>query len=129
MTHPAKILEELRESKPNASIDHWVFGIYNSSRCKKTAGLKGLLAASGESLIFKSGRNGEESHLIEVSFDEVSKVEAQLTGTVNVAIHFTDGGHMEMSYISRGNVKEFVEFLKKGSGNSKDRLITLDQSE
>lgn len=128
MAHPAKMLKELKENKPNASIDHWIFGIFHTSRSDKVDGFKGLLAASEESLIFKSGGTGEDSYVMEVPLIEVAEAEAELTGTVNMIIHLIDGGHMEMSYISRGNPQEFLQFLKSQRENPAEGLLSIDHS-
>lgn len=122
MAHPAKMLKELKESKPNASIDHWIFGVFHTSRSDKVDGFKGLLAASEEALIFKSGGTGEDSCVMEIPLNEVREVEAQLTGTVNMTIHLVDGGHMGMSYISRGNSRELLNFLQLHGERSKEKL-------
>ncbi|MCM3612049.1 hypothetical protein M4S82_12395 [Planococcus sp. MERTA32b] len=122
MAHPAKMLKELKENKPNASIDHWIYGVFHTSRSDKVDGFKGLLAASEESLIFKSGGTGADSYVMEVPVDEVEEIEAELTGTVNMIIHLVDGGHMEMSYISRGNPREFLNFLKTRGESPKDKF-------
>lgn len=129
MAHPAKILKELQAIMPNTPISHWVFGILHSSRSGTAAGLKGLLAASEESLIFKSGSSKGESYLLEAPLEEVKEIEVQMQGPVNMIIHFTDGGHMEMSYISRGNIKEFVRFLKTRSENLNNMLLPSEKSE
>lgn len=117
MAHPAKLLDELKNHKPNASINHWVYGVLHTSRNKRMTGQKGLLAASEDLLIFKSG-SGEDFSLLETSLKEIEDVEEELQGTVNMMIHFTDGGYMEMAYISRGNTKEFIAFLKDRIKNS-----------
>ncbi|WP_033544001.1 GRAM domain-containing protein [Planococcus sp. CAU13] len=128
MAHPANLLKELKMNKPNAHINHWVFGVLHTSRCNKVAGLKGLLAVSEESLIFRSG-SGAESHTLEAPLEEVKSIEADLQGTVHLIIHFTDGGHMEMSFVSRGNAKEFFEFLKTQSRASKEQAIAVKKTE
>lgn len=129
MTHPAKMIEELKEIMPNASIDHWVFGIFHTSRPGMVDGFKGLLAVSEESLIFKSGENKEESYIIEIPIGEVGKLEAEMNGTVRMTFHLTDGAHMEMSYISRGNPKEFIHFLQTHCENLKDGDLLNVKSE
>lgn len=126
MAHPAKMLKELKELKPDASIEYWIFGIFHTSRSDKVDGFKGLLAASKETLIFKSGGSGEDSYIMEVPLKEVKNVEADLNGTVNMIINLVDGGHMEMSFISRGAPKEFLSFLKTHGENSQDELPTIE---
>lgn len=128
MAHPAKMLKELKENKPNASIDHWIFGVFHTSRSDKVDGFKGLLAASEEALIFKSGGTGEDSYVMEIPLNEVQEIEAELTGTVNMIIRLVDGGHMEMSYISRGNPQEFLNFLKMYGENSKNEFSSVENS-
>lgn len=129
MAHPAKILKELQATMPNAPICHWIFGILHSSRSGKATGLKGLLAASEKLLIFKSGSSKGESFLLEAPLEEVKEIEVQLQGTASMIIHFTDGGHMEMSYISRGDTKEFTRFLKTRCENLNDVLLPSEKFE
>ena len=126
MAHPAKILKELKENKPNASIEFWIFGIFHTSRSDKVDGLKGLLAVSKEALIFKSGGSGENSYIMEIPLKEVEEVKADLHGTVNIIIHLVGGGHMEMSFISRGNPKEFLSFLKMHGENLKNDSSVIE---
>lgn len=121
MAHPAKMLKEIRGTKPSALIEHWIFGIFYTSRSDSVDGFKGLLAASEESLIFKSGGIEEDSYTMEIPLKEVDNVEAELSGTVNMVIHLADGGHLGMSYISRGNPQEFMGFLK---AHKEDGLLT-----
>lgn len=128
MAHPAKMLKELKENKPNASINHWIFGIFHTSRSDRVDGFKGLLAASEEFLFFKSGPNGENAYLIEIPLKEVGEVETELSGTINMTIHLIDGGHMKMSYISRGNPQEFLSFLKIKGENLKAELMEIEKS-
>lgn len=128
MAHPAKMLKELKEIKPNASIEYWIFGIFHTSRSDKVDGFKGLLAASKEALIFKSGGSGKDSYIMEIPLKEVKDVEADLNGTVNMSIYLVDGGYMEMSFISRGMPKEFLSFLKVHSENLQDELSTIENS-
>ncbi|HSJ37067.1 MAG TPA: hypothetical protein VK945_02515 [Planococcus sp. (in: firmicutes)] len=129
MAHPAQMLEELKEIMPNASINHWIFGIFHTSRPEMVDGFKGLLAVSEESLIFKSGESKEESYIIEIPTGEVEGLEAELNGTVKMTFHLTDGAHMEMSYISRGNPKELIHFLQTHCENLKDGHLLDDKSE
>lgn len=117
MAHPAKMLDELKNDKPNASIGPWVYGVLHTSRNNRMSGQKGLLAASDDLLIFKSG-TGEDFPALETPLKEVKDVEEELQGTVNMMIHFTDGGYMEMAYVSRGNTTEFIAFLKDRIKNS-----------
>lgn len=128
MAHPAKILKELKEIKPNASIEYWIFGIFHTSRSDKVDGFKGLLAASKEALIFKSGGSSEDSYILEIPLKEVKDVEADLNGTVNMVVHLVDGGYMEMSFISRGMPKEFLSFLKEHSENLQNEISTIENS-
>lgn len=109
MAHPAKMLKELKENMPNASIYHWIFGVFHTSCSDKVDGFKGLLAASEESLIFKSSVT---SYMMEIPLKEVKEAVADLNGTVNMTLHLIDGNHMEMSMVSRGNPKEFLKFLR-----------------
>lgn len=126
MAHPAKMLEELKETMPNALIAHWVFGIFHTSRSDVVDGFKGLLAVSETSLIFKSGGGSGESCVIEVPVDEVKKLEAELSGTVKVNFHLRDGEHLEMSYISRGNPKELIRFLQMHCKNLSEGILLND---
>ncbi|TAA66330.1 PH domain-containing protein [Planococcus salinarum] len=129
MAHPAKMLEELKEMMPNASIDHWIFGIFHTSRTEMVDGFKGLLAASEESLFFKSGESKGESSTIEIPIREVEELEADLDGIVKVTFHLIDGTHMEMSYVSRGNPREFIDFLQTHCGNLKGGHLLNGKSE
>lgn len=129
MAHPAKMLEELKEIMPNAAIEHWIFGIFHTSRSELVDGFKGLLAVNEKSLIFKSGESKEESYIIEIPTGEVEKLEADLNGTVRVTFYLTDGAHMEMSYVSRGNLKELIHFLQTHCENLKDRHLLNEKSE
>lgn len=128
MAHPAKMLKELKETMPNASIDHWIFGIFHTSRSDLADGFKGLLAVSEESLIFKSGESNEEAYIIEIPTVEVEKLEAEMNGTVSVTIHLIDGNHMEMSFISRGDPKELLHFLQAQCKNLKDSVLLIEKS-
>lgn len=128
MAHPAKMLKELKETMPNASIDHWIFGIFHTSRSDLADGFKGLLAVSEKSLIFKSGESNEESYIIKIPTVEVEKLEAEMNGTVRMAIHLIDGNHMEMSFISRGNPKELLYFLQAHCENLKGGLLLIEES-
>ncbi|MFD1032735.1 hypothetical protein [Metaplanococcus flavidus] len=129
MAHPTKLLKELEESMSNASITHWIFGIFRTSRSDLVDGFKGLLAVNEESLFFKSGGSNEESRLIEVPIREVEGLEAELDGTVKMNILLIDGDYLEMSYISRGNTKEFIRFLKIHCKNLKDEALLTEKTE
>lgn len=127
MAHPAKLLDELKNTKPNASIDHWVYGVLHTDRSTTLTGSKGLLAASDGFLLFKGG-NGEDPSVLEASLAEVGHIEDELQGTVNLTIRFTDGSYMEMAYISRGNIEGFITFLQNCLENSGHPLVTVDKS-
>lgn len=129
MAHPAKLLEELKEMMPNASIDQWIFGIFHTSRTDMVDGFKGLLAASEESLFFKSGESKDEPYTIEIPIGEVEELEAELDGTVKITFHLIDGAHMEMSYVSRGNPREFIHFLQTHCKNLKAGHLLNEKSE
>lgn len=129
MAHPAIILKELEETMPNASIDHWIFGIIHTSLSGKVDGFKGLLAANKESLIFKSSDGEVDSCLIEISLTEVRDIEAELTGTVNMVLYLNEGDHIEMSYVSRGNPIEFLNFLEARCKMCKKHLLPTEHPE
>ncbi|WP_422121966.1 hypothetical protein DHX103_09045 [Planococcus sp. X10-3] len=129
MAHPTKLLEELKESMPNASIAQWIFGVFRTSHNDLADGLKGLLAASGESLFFKSGESKEDARLIEVPIEKVKSLEAELDGTVKMNIQLIDGDYIEMSYISRGNTKDFIRFIQLHCNNLKDEALLIEKTE
>lgn len=109
---------------PNVSVMHWVFGIFRSNRNDMLHGTKGLLAINEKSLIFTGDGSEEESWLIEFSLEEVAGLEAELNGTVKITIRLKTGEFVEMSYISRGNTKEFVDFLQLHCSNIKNETTT-----
>lgn len=124
MAHPVKLLRDIETSMPNVSIKHWVFGIFRSNRNDMLHGTKGLLAINEKSLIFTGDGSEEESRLIEFSLEEVAGLEAELNGTVKITIRLKTGEFVEMSYISRGNTKEFVDFLQLHCSNIKNETTT-----
>lgn len=128
MAHPAIILKELEETMPNASIEHWIFGILHTSFSEQVDGFKGLLAVNEKSLIFKSAGSEIEASLLEISLTEVRDIKVELTGTVNMVVYLNEGDHIEMSYVSRGNVNEFLNHLETHRETCKKDLLATEQS-
>lgn len=129
MAHPVKLLKDIEESMPNVSVIHWIFGIFRSSRNDMVHGTKGLLAINEKSLIFTSDVSEEESRLTEFSLEEVEGLEAELNGTVKITIRLNNADYVEMSYISRGSTKEFVDFLQSHCNKSKNETSLKSKME
>lgn len=129
MAHPVKLLRDIEASMPNISVIHWIFGMFRSSRNDMVHGTKGLLAINEESLIFIGDAIKEESRLIGFSLEEVKGLEAELNGTVKIIIQLNNGDYVEMTYISRGQTKEFVEFLQLHCNKSKNETLLKEKME
>ncbi|WP_088006690.1 hypothetical protein [Indiicoccus explosivorum] len=115
MALPGKLLERLQETRPELEFHHWVYGFFNTAYGEPASGLKGIIAAAEDRLVF-FGRNGAEEEMsAEIPFSEIRYIQAVLNGTAKVVCK-TGAGNAEISYISRGDAAGFIAHLETNCG-------------
>lgn len=124
MAHPIQLLEKVKRTMPELTVQHWIFGLFNTSCPNLPGGMKGLLGAGNGQLIFCPGKSGSGDSILVFPTDEIESVTSKLTGTISISCYLKGGSYIEMSYISRGNLQEFLVFLESDSGNLTENILS-----
>ncbi|RNF38706.1 PH domain-containing protein [Planococcus salinus] len=118
MTHPARLAEDLKKKMPHFPFRYWVFGLFHTTHIENVKGVKGLLAAAENRLIFFAKTAEKEDFCVSVHYNKIDYIEARTSGNASISCFLTDGSQMEMTLISRGDYEKMAEFLHEKCGGS-----------
>lgn len=119
MAHPVQLISELSTLYPALSFQMWVYGAFNSTMSHAANGVKGILAATENNLIFFGKEKDGQNLVLELDFDNIDSISFQ-TAPYIITCHLQNGGYVEMSFISRGDPESLATFLENTCGRSSE---------
>ena len=120
MTHPIRLVEDLKKKMSAFMVNYWIFGLFHTTHIEGIKGVKGLLAATENRLIFFAKPSAEEELYISVHYNKIGYVESRTLGTASILCYMKDGNYMEVTFVSRGDIEGLTEFLQKKCGSFPD---------
>lgn len=113
MTHPVRLIEDLKKKMPNFELNYWVFGIFTTTHIEGVKGIKGIVTAAENRLIFFARTAEKDDMYVSIHYNKLSYIDLRVSGSTSLFCYLKDGSRIEMTFISRGDPEGLAAFLQK----------------